>query len=152
MGEDKNMTNGKKVRTTMIVYGSVQRSDYRGRVILIGKSMSLTGTVQNLSDGSVKIVAEGERLDINRFVDEINIRNFLIKVSKIDICKDIEIDEREYDNFYKLVGVGETDERLDTAAELLKELIIVTRGGFEKIDKKLDSRFDSLEGIIKAGQ
>jgi len=40
-----------------------------------------------------------------------------------------------YEGFYKLVGEGETDERLDTAADLLKELINVTRNGFSGLEK-----------------
>jgi hypothetical protein len=37
--------------------------------------------------------------------------------------------QREFSGFSKLVKGGETDERLDTAATLLKELIDVTRNG-----------------------
>lgn len=44
--------------------------------------------------------------------------------------------------FYKIVGEGETDER-----GLLKELIVVTRGGFNNIGKRLEE----LELITKNG-
>lgn len=130
-------------RLTLIVHGNVQKSDYRGRVMSIAKTMNITGIAENLSDGTVKIVAEGDRFNIERFIEEIDIRNFLIKVSKIDIKE--EKYKGEYENFYKLVGEGETDERLDTAAELLKELIFVTRNGFDKVEKKLDTGFDKIE-------
>jgi hypothetical protein len=93
----------------------------------------------------VKIIAEGERANMGAFVEEIDIRNFLIRVTDIE-RKDSEY-IGEYENFYKLVGDGETDERLDTAAELLKELILVTKSGFENIGKKLED----LELITKNG-
>lgn len=146
--------NTGKIRTTLIVHGNVQKSDYRGRVVYIAKVTNVTGIVQNISDGTVKIIAEGEKKNLSTFVEEIDIRNFLIRVTDIE-RKDSEY-IGEYDSFYKLVGVGETDERLDTAAELLKELIIVTKGGFEDLElitrngfDKLEKKFDSLESIIK---
>lgn len=132
-----------KIRTIIIVHGNVQRSDYRGRVISIAKMMNITGTIQNLSDGNVKIIAEGEKINIERFCDEIDIKNFLIKVTKIERKEDSE-PIGEYESFYKLVGEGETDERLDTAAELLKELIVVTKNGFDNIGISLGSKIDSL--------
>lgn len=134
------------IRTIIIVHGNVQRSDYRGRVISIAKMMNITGTIQNLSDGNVKIVAEGERINIDRFCDEIDVKNFLIKVTKIERKEDIEIGDKksEYESFYKLVGEGETDERLDTAAELLKELIIVTKNGFSRLESVLGEKIDNV--------
>lgn len=135
---------------------------YKGLIIeeglfTIAKMLDMTGTVQNFSDGTVKIIAEGEKKNIDRFCDEIDIKNFIIKVTKIERKED-SVPIGEYESFYKLVGEGETDERLDTAAELLKELIAVTKNGNEqlklsldKIEKKLETRFDSIEGVTKNG-
>ena len=131
-----------KIKTTIIVHGNVQKSDYRGRVISIAKEMDITGTVQNLSNGNVKIIAEGDRLEIDRFIDEIDIRNFLIKVKKIDRIKDSDA-VGEYETFYKLVGEGETDERLDAAAEILKELTIESKNGFKEQEEH-NARFDAF--------
>ena len=131
-----------KIKTTIIVHGNVQKSDYRGRVISIAKEMDITGTVQNLSNGNVKIIAEGDRLEIDRFIDEIDIRNFLIKVKKIDRIKDSDA-VGEYETFYKLVGEWETDERLDAAAEILKELTIESKNGFKE-QKEHNARFDAF--------
>ncbi len=133
------------IRATMVVHGNVQRSDYRGRVMTIAKALNITGIAQNLSDGSVKIIAEGEKTNLSTFVEEIDIRNFLIRVTDIERNDSEYIGE--YESFYKLVGEGETDERLDTAAELLKELIVVTKIGFDKIEKTLED----LEMITRDG-
>lgn len=140
------MVTDTKIRTTIIVHGNVQRADYRARVISTAKMLNITGTVQNLSDGNVKIIGEGEKSNIDRFCDEIDIKNFLIKVIKIERKEDSK-PIGEYESFYKLVGEGETDERLDTAAELLKELIAVTKNGFDKVEKELES----LEVVSKNG-
>ncbi len=147
------MVTDTAIRTTIIVHGNVQRSDYRARVISTAKMLNITGTVQNLSDGNVKISAEGEKSNIDRFCDEIDIKNFLIKVIKIERKEDSK-PIGEYESFYKLVGEGETDERLDTAAELLKELIVVTKNGFEQLKlsfDKVEKELEILEAVSKKG-
>ncbi len=91
----------------------------------------------NLPDGSVKISAEGDEADLDRFLRSIRIENTLIHVS--DICSEYSEPKGCYDSFYKIAGEGETDARLDTAANYLKELIVVTRDGFSGVNSKLDT-------------
>lgn len=50
----------------------------------------------------------------------------------------------EFSGFYKLVKEGGTDERLDTAADLLKKLIGVTNNGFSILNNTMTSRFNKL--------
>ena len=100
------------IKTIIIVHGKVQKSDYRGRVIQTARELNITGYVQNLINGDVKIVAEGDVGNINTFVDEVNVRNFLIKVTSIDRITDVDIQIREFESFFKIVGMGETDDRL----------------------------------------
>ena len=86
-------------------------------------------------DGRVKIIADGEESDLKGFLDAISIKNALINVV------DVEIEHpdatQEYNDFYKLVGEGETDERLDKASEYLKELIVVVKGGFGELKEEI---------------
>lgn len=143
----------KLIRTTIIVHGDVQKGDYRGRVIKIAKKMgvddgvsSITGVVQNLkNEHEVKIITEGDSRDIDWFEEKIKIRNFLINVTHVERHreKDIEIseDEREYEDFNKVVGEGETDERLDKAAELLKDLAGVMGNGFKHATDEMEKGF-----------
>lgn len=53
-------------RLEAIVSGSVQGVSYRDFVVRTGTELGLTGTAQNLPDGTVRVVAEGprERLDV----------------------------------------------------------------------------------------
>jgi acylphosphatase len=118
-------------RLTLIVSGKIQKAGYREKVIDIGKSLGLSGYAENLPGGRVRIVAEGEEEKLEIFKDHINIKNTLIKVSNIKSTSDKATGE--FSGFSKLVKGGETDERLDTAATLLKELIDVTRNGFSSI-------------------
>ena len=58
-------------RATLFVSGRVQGVGFRYRTSEIAKSFVVSGTVENLDDGRVKIVVEGELDEIQRFVDEI---------------------------------------------------------------------------------
>jgi acylphosphatase len=109
----------------------------------LAKDYNVTGNVQNLSNGNVKVIAEGEEKDIELFIQDINIKNTLINVT--DLKTEYSTPTGEYESFYKLVGEGETDERLDTAADLLKELINVTRNGFSGLEKKQDIMIDKQQ-------
>jgi len=139
-----NMMLMKKV--ILHISGNVQQAGYRAKVMAIANVLDIKGNVQNLTDGRVKIVAEGEEADLERFIKGVNIKNTLINVS--DITKEYSHPTRDYERFYKLVGDGETDERLDTAADLLKELIHVSKSGFDDLGGKIDQLGDGLGGKI----
>jgi acylphosphatase len=118
-------------RLTLIVSGKIQKAGYREKVIDIGKSLGLSGYAENLPGGRVRIIAEGKEEKLEIFKDNINIKNTLIKVDNIKSTSGKATGE--FSGFSKLVKGGETDERLDTASTLLKELIDVTRNGFSSI-------------------
>jgi len=124
-------------RLTAYVYGKIQEAGYRSRVVTVAKALNLKGCVQNLPDGSVKIIAEGDERDLERFLKAIDVKNALINVERID--HEFSEPTGGFDDFYKLVGEGETDERLDKAAEYLKELIGVTKNGFGEVKDELIS-------------
>lgn len=58
-------------RATLFISGRVQGVGFRYRTTEIAQSFLVSGTVENLDDGRVKIVVEGERDEIQRVVDEI---------------------------------------------------------------------------------
>lgn len=123
-------------RVTLYITGKVHQVGFRSKAVAIANALGIKGNVQNLVDGRVKIVAEGEEADLERFIQGVNIQNTLIRVT--DIVKDYSNPTGDYERFYKLVSEGETDERLDTAADLLKELIHVTKNGFDRLENKQD--------------
>jgi len=125
-----------------MVSGKVQQAGYRDRVVGIGKNLALSGYAENLSDGRVKIVAEGDEEVLEQLTAAINIKNTLINVENVE-SSDWEA-TGEFSGFYKLVKEGETDERLDTAADLLKELIGVTNNGFSTLNNTMTSGFNKL--------
>ncbi len=80
---------------------------------------------------------KGAEDDLRRFADAAKIRGALINV--VTFSEEYSPATGDFDRFYKLVERGETDERLDRSAELLKELIVVAKDGFSGVNGKLDT-------------
>ena len=62
------------VRYTITVTGDVQGAGYRAAVRGIAKKMKITGYVENLEDSDVKVVAEGEKVNLEAFRKAVAIR------------------------------------------------------------------------------
>ncbi len=134
----------KKIRA--VVSGTIQNVGYRAKVITIAKVLGLTGFVQNLDDGRVRIIAESEDGDLDRFIDAIRIKNTLIDVEAVEV--EYADATGDFADFYELVSGGETDERLDKAAEYLKKLIDVTESGFGNLNAKMDAMLEGQNVMI----
>jgi len=134
-------------RVILYISGSVQRAGYRTKAMSLANVFSIKGIVFNLTDGRVKIIAEGNEADLEQFITALDIRNTLINVTNIE--KEYSTPSGEYDSFYKLVSKGETDERLDTAADLLKDLIVVVENGFSNLGKKQDVMIEKQDVMIE---
>lgn len=119
------------LRLTAYVSGKVQKTGFRARVLSIARDFKLKGYVQNLEDGRVKVVAEGEDYDLESLLAALDIKNTLIRVA--DIQKEYSTATSEFQGFFKVVSGGETDQRIDQAAELLKELIVVNKDVVQEI-------------------
>ncbi|MGV8174698.1 MAG: acylphosphatase [Methanothrix sp.] len=129
-------------RLTTFVSGNVQRVGYRARVTDIANAFGLKGMIENQKDGLVKIIAEGEEERLRWFESAINIKNALIRVSSIE--KEYSQASGDFESFGKLVLKGETDSRLDTAAEYLKDLVV----GVNKINENLGGLGGKMDRMI----
>jgi acylphosphatase len=129
-------------RFTFIVSGNIQKAGYRDRVIELGKFVNLTGYAENLPDGRVRIIAEGEEDQLEFYREHINIKNTLINVENIEYMESEATGE--FYGFLKLVSNDETDARLDTAANILKDVIVNMNRGFDKVNNSLNAGFSTL--------
>ena len=129
-------------RLTAIISGKVQKAGYRGKVVTIAKVLEINGYVQNLADGRVKVVAEGDEPDLERFARALVMKNTIIDVSGIET--EHSTATGEYDGFAKMVDSGETDARLDSAVDHLKVLVDLTRQGLGKQDQMLGKQDQML--------
>jgi acylphosphatase len=65
------MNTAAKRRITSFVSGRVQGVGFRFHTKEVAKKFAVVGTVENLSDGRVKIVAEGNTDEVHRFLDAV---------------------------------------------------------------------------------
>ena len=135
------------MRFTAYVSGKVQEVGYRARVVDIANALGLKGMIENLKDGRVKIIAEGEdEKKLKWFEDAIDIKNALIYVSSIE--KSYSPASGEFNSFGKLVAKGETDTRLDTAAGYLKELISAVNKMNDNLGGKMDQMLNKQDQML----
>jgi acylphosphatase len=137
-----NQKNYWMKKAILHISGDVQQTGFRAKIVDIAKTLDIKGYVANLPDKRVKIIAEGNETNLEKFIQAVNIKNTLIKVT--DLEKEYLTPTGEYEKFYKLVDDGETDERLDNAVDLFKKLITVTENGFSNLGKELGDKIDRV--------
>jgi acylphosphatase len=92
------------------------------------------GFVQNLPDGRLKVVAEGDDSILERFLNDLRIKDPLIDVLGIE--SNYTSAMGDFIRFEKMVANGETDQRLDKAAEMLRDLIRCQKADCGPINNK----------------
>lgn len=135
-------------KVILYVSGNVQASGYRAKVESIASFLGIKGYVQNLPDGRVKIIAQGEEANLEKLIRDINISNSLINVTNIE--QEYTSLSEDYEDFHKVVDKGETDERLDIAIDLFKELITVNKDGFNDLRKELGDKIERVGEKVDA--
>ena len=136
-------------RLTAFVSGKVQRVGYRARVIQLANGLGLKGIIENLSDGRVRIIAEGDEEKMKLFEGAIDIKNTFIQVTSIE--KIYSQPYGEFSSFYKLVGTGETDSRLDEGIGVLKDMrdLLISICGMQKqMLGKQDQMLDKQDQML----
>ena len=69
---------------TAVVSGRVQRGGFRIRTWKDALLIGLQGYIKNLPEGTVKVVAEGEQVDLDRFTEALAVKGRNIRVSSIE--------------------------------------------------------------------
>jgi len=84
----------------IILSGSVQGVGCRSFVCRIANSLSLVGTVKNLPDGTVEIVAEGEEERLGEFLRRLKTRSPSgIDVEKAEVAMEKKMASRTFASF-----------------------------------------------------
>jgi acylphosphatase/uncharacterized protein YoxC len=71
------------VRVRMVIKGDVQEAGYRAFIMRTAQKLKLKGYVENLPDGSVRVVCEGKRKAIDEFSKEIRLKNDMVNVESL---------------------------------------------------------------------
>lgn len=75
------------IRASIVARGKVQKVGYRDLVQDVARSKGIKGYVENLRDGNVRIVCEGEKEVIDEFMKAIKVDIGLIRVESIELSE-----------------------------------------------------------------
>ena len=120
---------------------------YRARVVALARGFGLNGFVQNLPDGRVEVVAEGEKADLERFASALKMENSLIHVEDVEATYSDA--SGTYSGFRKIVGSEETEDRLDEGVEILKEIAFTLKEGFGDLGSKMDYMLEKQDAMLE---
>ena len=67
------------------VYGRVQMVMFRDFTQRKARSLGLVGYVHNMSDGSVEVVAQGDRAVLEQLVERLHAGSILSKVENVEV-------------------------------------------------------------------
>jgi len=110
-------------RVTIIAKGEVQRVGYRDAVAKIARKLNITGFVENLKPYDVRIIAEGDDVSIDKFIERIKINKFPIDVESAEVSFDAFTGKYEYFEIKTGMWQEELLERFDTAGTLLYKCV-----------------------------
>ena len=72
-------------RLHAIVRGRVQMVMYRDFATRKARGLGLVGTVQNLPDGTVQVVAEGDKAALEAYIQKLERGPMLARVEKVEV-------------------------------------------------------------------
>lgn len=80
-----------------IVLGRVQMVMFRDFTARHARRYGITGTVRNLNDGTVEVVAQGSKESLTKLLDDIHAGPLLAKVSRVEaLWREV---EKPFDSF-----------------------------------------------------
>ena len=132
-------------RLTARVSGKVQKVGYRKRIIDIAIAFGIKGIVENLEDGRVRIIAEGDEEKLKWFETAIEIKNTLIQVASVE--RAYAPASGEFAGFGKIVAGDETDSRLDKGIEVMNKMLVAiidVNKTLVDMDSNLGGKMDTL--------
>lgn len=72
-------------RLVCMVKGRVQMVMFRDFTQRIAQKLKITGTVENNSDGSVSVVAQGEERVLKEFIEDLRRGSLFSRVDSVDV-------------------------------------------------------------------
>jgi acylphosphatase len=137
-------------RANIIAKGKVQKVGYRDFVQDIARELGIAGYVENLEDGTVKVVCEGEEAKIEEFIRAIKVKKDFIDVSETSLKYEAPTGE------FKLFKIKygdvpeELGDRLGAALLYLGATNQKIDAGFKMMGEKQDRMLEKQDDTIKA--
>ena len=153
-------------RANIIAKGKVQKVGYRDFVQDSARELEITGYVENLEDGNVKIVCESEEPKIEEFIRDIKVKKDFIYVSETSVkyeepTGEFKLFKITYGDVPEELGdrlgaallyLGATNQKIDTGFKLVAGKIDKGREenkqGFGMLGGKMDMMLEKQDDTI----
>ncbi len=139
-----------KTKAEIIIKGEVQKAGYRDFIHEQAFNLELVGNARNLNDRTVKVVCEGDKKKIEKFIESINIIEYPVRVKGIE--SRYSQPTGEFETFEIIREEKESselvNERLDMAARYLRTMNTNLGGKIDTMGETLGGKIDGLGGKI----
>ena len=130
------------IRAKINVKGRVQKAGYKDTVDEAAYYLDVKGYVKNLDDGTVEVVCEGDKKDIEELVKKTRVREYPIFVESVKVEYSEATGEfKQFDIIRENDITEATYERMDAAARYMRGM-----------NKDLGEKIDSMHHDLKDGQ
>lgn len=75
------------IRATIIIEGEVQKVGYRDLVQSVVRGLGVKGYVENLKDGTVRVVCEAEEGILEKFIRMLDVKREFINVERVNLIE-----------------------------------------------------------------
>lgn len=123
-----------KIRAKIIVKGRVQKVGFRSFVKELAEMLDLKGIVENLPDGNVKVLCEGDKGDIKDLIKEIK-----QNPPSLSSIEEVKVEYSEYKGEFKTferVGEDIIKEKV-SMRDTMKDMLKVMKSFDEKSEKAI---------------
>ncbi|MEW5937809.1 MAG: acylphosphatase [Candidatus Thermoplasmatota archaeon] len=150
-------------RATIIISGDVQDVGFRAVVMRMAQKAGLVGHVENLPNGTVRAICEGEEKVIKEFVKKLEIHNEEIDVE--DTHVEWSESQKEFEDFrvkitdlgsemfqgFATAGrmLGKVSQKIDNMHTDLKAGFADVKGSIREMHTDLKEGFTRVEGAVK---
>jgi acylphosphatase len=134
-----------KIKAEIIVKGKVQKAGYRDHVQEVARSLNVMGYVENLKDGSVKVVCETDKPTLEKFIQLISLKTDIITVENVEITK-TQPAKGEYEHFD--IKYGPLEEEVGERMVAAFKIATATRQDIKNMHYDLKDMHQDLKGSI----
>lgn len=137
------MTTGARAEIT--VRGKVQKAGYRDHVQEVARSLDIKGFVENMKDGSVKIVCETDEATLKEFVESLRLKTEFVDVKNIEITE-TQPASGEFEAFQ--IKYGPLEEEMGERLVAAFNIAVATRQDIKSVDHNLKNMHQDLKTSI----
>jgi acylphosphatase len=136
-----------QIKAELTVKGKVQKRGYRDHIQEVARDLNVKGYVENMRDGSVKIVCEAEEATLKEFIQAISLKTDLIMVEKVEILR-TELATGEY-KFFE-IKYGSLEEEMGERLVAAFTIAVATRQDIKNMHEDLKDMHHDLKSSINS--